>query len=183
MNDTDEDILLQWAHPIKMLFSARLWRTFVFVFGIPIVILGVIVMVAAGVKEGMIVVAGGFSFFAIVWAIVGAVVDISGGFSASYVVTKKGVYFSSGKGARAVAGTATLVGALAGSPGMAGAGLLARSEQDAFIAWNDIRKVSVDEGSRYIEIRAELGSKPIGLYCNEEAFQHMRDLLRTAAAK
>jgi hypothetical protein len=144
-------------------------------------------MFIAGVTVGVLAFAGGVVFFALIWAIVGVVVDLAGGFEANYVVTNEGVYFRSGKKAQAVANFATVAGALSGSPGLTGAGLLAKSERGAFLAWKDVRKITVDDAGNYIEIRGRFGSKPIGLYCSKEEFQRIRDLVRaqgpsTAAA-
>jgi hypothetical protein len=160
-----------------MLFSARLWRSFLLVFGIPVVLLGIVVSFVSGVGDGTTVILGGVGLFGLLWAVVGAVIDVTGGFTASYLLTNMGVHFRLGKGARSAADAAVLVGTLARSAGGAGAGLLARSEQDAFIAWIDVRKVTVSERDRYIQVRAGLGSKPVGIYCNHENFPQVRDLL------
>lgn len=177
-SDVKEEVLSAWTHPIKMLFSGRLWKTFLLVFGIPAAALGVFLMFIAGVTVGLLAFAASVVFFGLVWAIVGVVVDLSGGFEASYVVTNEGVYFKSGKKAQAAANLATVAGALTGSPGLTGAGLLAKSERGAFLAWKNIRKVRIDDSDKYIEIRGGFGSKPIGLYCPMEGFQRIRDLVR-----
>lgn len=177
-SDMKEEVLSAWTYPIKMLFSGRLWKTFLLVFGIPIAALGIFLMFIAGVTVGLLAFAGGVALFALVWAIVGVVVDLAGGFEATYVVTNEGVYFKSGKRAQAAVNLATAAGALAGSPGLTGAGLLAKSERGAFLAWKNIRKVTIDDSGKYIEIRGGFGSKPIGLYCSKEGFQRIRDLVR-----
>src|SRR6185369_16535811 len=100
-SDMKEEILSSWTYPIKMLFSGRLWKTFLLVFGIPAAALGVFLMFIAGVTVGVLAFAGGVVFFALIWAIVGVVVDLAGGFEANYVVTNEGVYFRSGKKAQA----------------------------------------------------------------------------------
>jgi hypothetical protein len=178
-SDAKEEMFSAWTYPIKMLSSSRLWKTFLLVFGIPAAVLGVFLMFIAGVTAGLLAFAGGVVFFALVWSIVGVVVDLAGGFEASYVVTNEGVYFKSGKKAQAAANLATVAGALTGLPGVAGAGLLAKSERGAFLAWRNVRKITIDDAGKYIEIRGGFGSKPIGLYCPKDDFQRIRDLVRT----
>lgn len=66
----------------------------------------------------------------------------------------------------------TVLGAL-----VCAAGMLARAEQDAFLAWDAIGKVSVSDGSFYIELRGKSATKPIGLYCTPENFHSVRELV------
>ncbi|MBS0337738.1 MAG: hypothetical protein JSS40_13140 [Proteobacteria bacterium] len=170
-------VLMQWHSKVRMLSSKRLWKMFLLVFGIPALLLGILVSFIADPATGALACGGGFALFAVVWALVGVAVDLGGGFSASYVVTDKGVHFASGKGARAAAEIAAVGGLLAGKPGMAGAGMLARAEQDTFLAWDAIGKVSVSDGSFYIELRGKSAAKPVGLYCTPENFHSVRELV------
>lgn len=179
MSDAEEALLPGWSHRIRMLFSARLWKSFLLVLGIPVVLLGIVMSFVSGPDDGLTVILGGLGLFGLLWAVVGAVIDLSGGFTAAYLMTNWGLHFRLGKGARGAADAATLVGALAGSAGGAGAGILARSEQDAFVAWSDIRKVTISEGGRYIQVRAGLGSKPIGIYCTEQNFHRVCEIVRS----
>jgi hypothetical protein len=161
-----------------MLFSARLWKSFLLVFGIPVLLLSLVVSFASKPGDGMVVLLGGLGLFGLLWAMVGAIVDLTEGFTAAYLVTDRGVHFRLGKGARGAAEAATLIGILARAPSGAGAGLLALSEQDGFIAWSDIRKLTISDRSRYVQIRARFGSKPIGIYCTEQNFVAVCGLVR-----
>ena len=179
MNETEEALLPGWSYRIRMLFSARLWKSFLLVFGIPVLLLSIVMSFASKPGDGMVVLLGGLALFGFLWALVGAVVDLTGGFTAAYLVTDRGVHFRLGKGARGAAGADTLIGVLARSPTGTGAGMLALSEQDGFIAWNAIRKLTISDRSRYVQIRASFGSKPIGIYCTEQNFAVVCDLIRT----
>jgi len=178
VNDVEQVLLPPWSHRIRMFTSARLWKSFLLVFGIPATLLSLVVAFTSGIENGTIVLFATWGVLAFLWALVGAIIDVTGGFTAAYVVTSEGVRFRLGKGARGAADAATMVGVLAGSTAAAGAGLLARSEQDAFIAWRDVRKVTIRERSRYIQIRAGLGSKPVGIYCTEQNFLPLCALVR-----
>lgn len=175
----DEKILFQWNYRIKMLFNPILWKNFVLVFGLPIFLLGVAFMMTGKVMASLFFMGGAFVFFALVWGIAGVVIDLAGGFHASFLITSNGIAFTSGKSEKTVADSVAVIGALAGSASAAGAGLLAKSEQDAFIGWDEIRKVKVRKGMRYILIRKGFGSKPIGLYCTAENFSGILELVKT----
>lgn len=183
MNEAEEALLPGWSHQIRMLFSARLWKSFLLVFGIPALLLSIVVSFASGPGDGMVVLFGGLGLFGVLWALVGAIVDLTGGFTAAYLVTDRGVHSRLGKGARGAAEAATLIGILARSPSGAGAGMLALSEQDGFIAWSDIRKLTISDRSRYVQIRAGFGSKPIGIYCTEQNYSVVRDLIQEHLAQ
>jgi len=174
-----EKILLRWSHKIKMLFNPVLWGNFLAGFGAPALCLGIAMSFPAGIAKGFLFSGVLLGFFFIVWVITGVVIDLAGGFSAHFVITDKGVYFSSGKGAKGAANAATLIGALAGSASTAGAGLLAKAEQETAIAWKDVKKVKVRKGMRYIFIREGFGNKPIGLYCNKENFEPVLSLVQS----
>lgn len=175
----NEENLFQWNSRIKMLGNPILWGNFLVVFGAPILVLGIVLGLVGKIQEAILLAGGLFAFFAVIWFVTGMVIDLGGGFFASYRITSKGIYFASGKSEKAVADAVTAAGALAGSAGTAGAGLLARAEQSAFIEWGEIKKVKVRERSRHLFIRKEFGSKPIGLYCTEENFQKIRDLVQS----
>lgn len=175
----NEQILFQWGHSIKMLFNPVLWGSFAACFGIPAVLLGLGLSFTGHLNAAILFPAGLIAFFAVIWFITGIVIDIGGGFLSSFVITPKGIYFSSGPVAKKVADTATVVGALTGSALGAGTGLLARSEQDSFIEWSAIKKVKVRKGMRYIFVRGGFGSKPIGLYCNKENFEDVLKLVQS----
>ena len=84
-------------------------------------------------------------------------------------------------GAKAVAISSLFAGARPGGAGAAGAGLLARSEQNVIIRWEDVRKIKVRPGRRFVLIRGGWADKPIGLYCTPENFAQVMDILRTHA--
>lgn len=174
-----EENLFQWNYQIKMLFNPTLWKTFFVIFGIPIALLGLVLKFIAKIHPVLLPMAGIFVFFFVIWVITGIMMDLMGGFLASYRLTSKGIYFTSGKNEKNIADAVTVIGALTGKPGMAGAGLLARAEQSNFIDWAKVKKVKVRAGSRYIFIREGFGCKPVGLYCTKENFHQVLDIVRS----
>ncbi|MFH0984356.1 MAG: hypothetical protein V1882_02345 [Candidatus Omnitrophota bacterium] len=179
VDSKNEEVLFQWDHRIKMLFNPVLWGNFLAGFGIPALILGIAMSFPAGVARGFLFSGVLLAFFFVIWVLTGIVMDLAGGFSARFAITDRGIYFTSGKGSKAVANTATLVGVLAGSAVTTGAGLLAKSEQDGAIEWKNLKKVKVRKGMRYIFVREGFGNKPIGLYCNKENFEPVLALIQS----
>ncbi len=175
----NEIILFRWNHQIKMLFNPVLWGNFVACFGIPAILLGIGFSFTGNYKASVFLAVGLIAFFAVIWTLTGIVIDLASGFLTSFVITNRGIYFSSGKGAKTAATVAVAMGVLAGSASTAGAGFLARSEQDGTIQWKDVKKVNVRKGMRYIFLRQGFGHKPIGLYCTKENFEPILALIQS----
>ena len=105
----------------------------------------------------------------LVYILVGVVIDVFGGFHMKFAVTTNGIRSATGKGSRA-AGTVFWAGLLTGKAGMTGVGLLARSEQDFFIPYCEVERVSLPINSQSIKVRGNILQKPIGLYCLESNY-------------
>jgi hypothetical protein len=152
-------------------------------FGIPCVLLGIFLAVIAKRPEfALIVPLGGMGILMGIFVLVGVVIDLFGGFKVVFFLTSHGVRSVAGKGAKAAATTAFWMGALTGRPGVAGAGLLAESEQNVFIPWQEVTKIKVKTWRRFILVKREWGYKPIGLYCTPENFPQVMEILRYYAA-
>ena len=78
---------------------------------------------------------------------------------------------------------AGLSGMLAGSAAGVGAGLAAQEEAHVFIPWDQVRSLSIREGSHYIAVRGEFGTKPIGLYCTPENYRVVVQILQERTGK
>lgn len=186
-----EQVLMTWPARIRVLANASVWSGMAMALGIPGVALGILVAVISKRPEyALLVPAVVLSVTFAIFILVGVVIDLFGGFQVTFVLTTDGVRSLSGKGARAASTAAVVVGVLAGSAGAAGAGLLARSEQDVFIAWKDVSKIRPNLKRRYILVKGGWADKPIGLYCTAENFDavmrivqdHARGRLGTPAA-
>ena len=114
----------------------------------------------------------------LVFVLVGAVIDLCGGFRVRFAITSRGVRSVSGKGARAAANVAVVGGILTGSLAGMAAGELARSEQDVFIPYGEVTKVKANARRRYILVKGHWGQKPIGLSCGTDDFSQIFHLLR-----
>ena len=173
-----ERIVLAWENRIKILSNPAVWRGVLLAFGISCALAGIFFFVLSQDVDGLLIGLGAFGGFMVLFLLIGAVIDLFGGFRVRFALTTAGVRSMSGKGAKAAAGTAFWVGVLAGNPATAGAGLLARSEQNMFIGYDEVKTLEFWPGRRYIEVKAGMLSKPIGLYCLPENYTPAADLLR-----
>jgi hypothetical protein len=97
-----------------------------------------------------------------------------------YDVTAKGVTMGVGKKERRANRLAILVGFLTGNSRVLGAGMLSASREDYFLAWEDIRRVSVHRGPKMLVLKAGLipGNR---IFCTAENFPAVEKAFRENA--
>jgi hypothetical protein len=183
LSDT-EQLHLTWETRIRLLANPSIWNSMLLALGIPSVLLGLFLAFLAKRPEFILLVPlGALSILFGIFFLVAVVIDLFGGFKVTFFLTTLGVRSVAGKGAKAASTVAVLAGALAGKPGVVGAGILAESEQNVFIPWSAITKIKIKAWRRYILIKREWGCKPIALYCTSENFAQVLDLLRQYAGE
>ena len=101
-----------------------------------------------------------------------------GGLPAVFVVNREGVGFAAGSSARAANRGALAGSLLLRSLGGTGAALLAKSSEQGFIRWDQVRYIRVYPRERFILVRPGWLINPVGLYCTEESFPEVLDLIR-----
>jgi preprotein translocase subunit SecG len=101
-----------------------------------------------------------------------------GGLSAVFVVNQDGVGFAAGSMTRTVNRAALAGSLLFRSLGGTGAAILAKSSERGFIRWDEVRYIRVYPRDRFILVRQKWLIYPIGLYCTEENFPVVLDLIR-----
>lgn len=179
---TDERLLLTWTNHVRLLVNPTVWSSMLLVLGIPALLLGLFFAFLAKRLDYVVIVPLGFlTFLFAIFVLVALVIDAFGGMQATFFLTTNGVRFVSGTGAKAASRVALLAGLLSGRPGLAGAGLLAESEQGAFMPWSEIATIRVKASRHYVLLRGSWGDKPVGLYCTPENFREVLDLLRANA--
>jgi hypothetical protein len=103
-------------------------------------------------------------------------------FRAGFSVTPDGVSFETAMWrAKWSNRAAVVVGALARSPGTAGAGLLAQSSEDVSVAWGDVRRVKV-HGEHCVLSIMNGWRVMIRLYCTPENFEQVHSLVARYAS-
>jgi hypothetical protein len=174
-----EQVLLQWPGRVRVLANPIVWRNILLCFGIPCLLVGGLFLAISGeAGSSFLLAAGLFSFFMILFLLIGLAVDLFGGFRVRFTLTDRGLWSHSGKAARAAYTAAVVGGLVAGSAAAVGAGLLARSEQEVFIPWNEVSKVKVNPRRRHVLVKGSFLQKPIGLYCTAENFAGVLAVLR-----
>jgi hypothetical protein len=179
----EEEVLLAWKSRVKLLSNPHVWSMVILVFGAACLITAMIFGLATGsANAGLLMGAGGFAFFLVVFVGIGIVVDLFGGFRVTFLLTSRGVRSVRGKGANAVSSVAEVGGILTGNLAVLGAGLLAESERNVFIDYAEVRKVKVSSSGKYILVKGGFGEKPIGLYCEPEVSRQVIEVLRQRCA-
>lgn len=93
-----------------------------------------------------------------------------GGLDTEFFISDEGVAHKAGSTTRALdrvsAGGSAVLGSLSGT----GAGLLAMSQENNVLVWEDVRYVSVYRSVRSIVFRSKYLISPVVLYCTEENF-------------
>ena len=174
-----EQLHLTWETRIRVLTNPNVWFSMLLALGIPSVLLGILfAFLAKRPVYALLVPLVSMSVLFGIFILVALVIDLFGGFKAIFFLTTHGVRSVSGKGARAASTAAVVMGVLAGNASAVGAGLLAESEQNVFIAWKDITRLKVKARRRFVLIKREWGFKPIGLYCLPANFQQVLDIFR-----
>lgn len=178
-----EVVNLSWENKIRILSNPDVWNGMLMVFGISCTV-GAIFFFAISKSPWAVVVAGSaFLGFMALFIVVGFVIDLFGGFLTGFALTTSGVRSIGGKGAKTAAQTAFWVGVLAGKPGAAGAGLLAESEQNNFIAYPEITQIKLRPGRFNIRVKGGFLQKPIALYCLPDNYARAEALLRQHCAQ
>ena len=177
--DSPDRPLLSWETRIKLLTNGQLWSTLLMVFGLSSALLGVLVgFITKNPLYGAAAPAIGIGGFIAVYLPIALVIDLIGGFAVVFVLSEQGARSLSGKLAKNLTGAAVLTSLLAGKSGAMGAALMAESEQNVFIPWSAVTKVTVKPGRRYVELKREWGFKPIGLYCTRENYEQVLETVR-----
>ena len=91
-------------------------------------------------------------------------------FYAVFMVTRKGASYQV-SGAQSKANTAVaILGAVAGKPGVVGAGLLAKAQEGEFFEWSDVFRVNLDS-DRHVVILRNTWRTIVRLYCTPENYE------------
>lgn len=175
--------ILSWERKIPLITNPYLILQCIAIpLGIGIV-LGLIFWLITGAQDMLLlfVVLGGF--LALVFLLVMLVLQIvtGGGLLTAFFISSEGVAYRAGGTTRSLNRAATAGSVLMGSMGGTGAGLLAMSQECNFLAWNEVRYISLYPSVRSIVFRSPLLISPVVLYCTEENFAGVLALVRKHA--
>jgi hypothetical protein len=104
-----------------------------------------------------------------------------GGLETEFFISNKGVAHKAGSSTRTLdrvsAGGSAVLGSMSGT----GAGLLAISQENIMLAWDEVRYVSVYRSVRSIVFRSKYLISPVVLYCTDENFPEILALVKQYA--
>jgi hypothetical protein len=165
-----------WEARVRVLANPAAWRGVGLSLGGGALALGVLFTAISKSVAGLYLGGGLFAGLMLLFVLIGGVIDLCGGFRVRFLLTSRGVYSLSGKGARAAANTALVGGLLTGNLAGMGAGALARAEQTVFIPYGEVTRLKA--GGRHILVKGGWAQKPIRLDCPPEEFPRVLQFLR-----
>ena len=177
---TDERLLLVWDSRVRLLRNPVFLAHMAIAFVGGAAFVGFLVAGASGrLATASVATLAVLCVFGPIVALVLFVVDLGGGAPMTFRLTSGGIWCHQGHRADAAATATTVGGLLAGSPGTVGAGLLAKAEQDVFIAWDQVSRVTRWSRGTLILVGRHSGLKPIGLWGTAAMIEDALSVIRT----
>jgi hypothetical protein len=178
------DRFLCWSRKIPLITNPYLVLQCIFVpLGIAIVMGGFFALITGevwGMFTLFLVLGAGLSVLMLVILAVLQVVT-GGGLLTEFFISPEGVAHNAGSTTRALdrvsAGGSAVLGSMSGT----GAGLIAISQENNQLRWEDVRYVSVYPSVQSIVFRSRYLIGPVVLYCTKENFPHVLALVKEYA--
>jgi len=104
-----------------------------------------------------------------------------GGLDTEFFISNEGIAHKAGSTTRALNRASTGGSAVLGSLSGTGAGLLAMSQENTLLRWEDVRYISVYRSMRSLVFRSKFLISPVVLYCSEENFPAILALVKKYA--
>lgn len=182
--ETDVTGLVTWNRKIPLITNPWLVLQCIFIpLGIGVVS-GIFFSLVTGGEWGllilMLMIGAGLSVLMLIIMLVLQVLT-GGGLETEFFISNEGVAHKAGRTTRmldrASAGGSAVLGSMSGT----GAGLLAMSQENNVLAWEEVRYVSVYRSVRSIVFRSKYLISPVVLYCTEENFPVILALVKKYA--
>jgi hypothetical protein len=173
---------VRWEHRIPLVANSVLWRDLVFALGIPVLIIGAIVVIFSDAQNrlDMIIL---FCVLYLIFLLIALAVmvalsrSLGGGLQATFYVNHAGIGYEAGPLAKKVNRGTLILSLMSGSVKAAGTTLIAISQEENFISWEDVRSVKIYARPRVVHIRSKELINPIALYCTPETFGRVTDII------
>jgi hypothetical protein len=117
----------------------------------------------------MLIIGAGLSVMMLIVMLVLQLVT-GGGLETQFFISNEGVAHNAGSTTRALDRVSTGGSAVLGSLSGTGAGLLAMSQEENVLPWDEVRYVSVYRSVRSMVFRSKILIGPVVLYCTDENF-------------
>jgi hypothetical protein len=173
---------IRWEFTIPLVKNTIIWRDLVLTLGLPVLVIAVIVILFSNASDrfGVLMLFGVLFliFLFIAFLIMGAVSRcLGGGLAATFSVNNAGVGYEAGGPAKKISRGTLALSLMSGSINAAGTSLIAISQEENFISWQDVRSVKIYARQRVIYIRSKELISPIALYCTPENFGRVTDII------
>lgn len=173
---------VHWEYRVPLVANSILWRDLTLALGIPVFIIGAIVVIISNAHNRLEVLFLFCVLFLIFLLIALAVMvalsrSLGGGLPAMFYVNHAGVGYEAGHQAKKVSRGALILSLMSGSVSAAGNTLTAIAQEENFIPWQDVHSVRIYAHQRVVHIRSKELSNPIALYCSPENFGRVIELI------
>jgi hypothetical protein len=173
---------VHWELRIPLVANSVLWRDLIFALGIPVLIIGIIVVIFSNAQNRLEVIILFCVLYLIFLMIALAVMvalshSLGGGLKATFYVNHAGIGYEAGPLAKKVNRGALILSLMSGSVKSAGITLNAISQEENFISWEDVQSVKIYTRQKVVHIRSKELINPIALYCTPDTFGRVTDMI------
>jgi hypothetical protein len=176
--------IVSWSRKIPLITNPWLVLQCIFIpLGIGIVMGSFLSLITGGEWDLlilMLILGAGLGVLMLIIMLVLQVVT-GGGLETEFFISDEGVAHKAGRTTRTLdrvsAGGSAVLGSVSGT----GAGLLAMSQENNVLAWEEVRYVSVYRSVRSIVFRSKYLISPVVLYCTEENFPQILAMVKKYA--
>jgi len=172
-----------WSRVVPLITNSVVVKDLFLVLFIPAVLAGVLFTLILGDAMMLLLFLAIAAGIFILGLVIMTVLQLGahGGLTTFFYISDEGVAYKAGKGTEILNRVST-VGSLAmGSAAGTGAGLLAISEEANALFWENIRYITIRTGLKMIVFRSPYLISPIALYCTEENFMVVVEMIRKYA--
>ncbi len=173
---------VHWEHRIPLVANSVLWRDLVFSLGIPVLIIAAIVVIFSNAQnrfEVIILFCVLFLIFLLIALVIMVALSwsLDGGLLATFYVNNSGIGYEAGHPAKKLNRGTCILSLMSGSVHAAGTTLIAISQEENFVSWQDVQSVRLYTHPRVIHIRSKELINPIDLYCTPENFGRVTEMI------
>ena len=165
--------LVTWSRKIPLITNPWLVLQCIFIpLGVGVVMGGFLSLITGGEWDLlilMLIIGAGLSVLMLIVMLVLQLVT-GGGLETQFFISNEGVAHKAGSTTRALDRVSTGGSAVLGSLSGTGAGLLAMSQENNVLPWEEVRYVSVYRSVRSMVFRSKYLVGPVVLYCTDENF-------------
>ena len=181
---TPENVLA-WSRVVPLVTNTVVLKDLLLVLLGPALIAGILFTVIVGSAAMLLLfLAIGTGLF-ILGLVIMTVLQLGGGggLNTFFYISDEGVAYKAGKGTELLNRAATVGSLVMGSAAGTGSGLLAISGEANTLFWGNVRYVMIHTRLKMILLRSPILISPIALYCTDENFPVVVEMIRTYIPK